>query len=173
MTIIERHFTFNYHTDPRLAVPSPAYLKMHALCCEVAMLSGAGEYLDRDQDELEGIRVLVKDGSSAPLLSIAKVGPLISKWSSSCSTCLFRPFFTAVQHFLRWLKSSNRLDTVQIWPTVNIMGGESTNKSQSQASQRVITSSFGSRPSRIPLSTLSNGIETGKGALLKCLTSRK
>jgi len=103
MTTVERHFTFNYHTDPRrLAVPSPAYLEMHALCCEVAMLSGAGEYLDRDQDEL---RVLVKDGSSAPLLSIAKVGPLISKWSSSCSICLFRLFFTAVQHFLRWFET--------------------------------------------------------------------
>jgi len=105
MTTMERHFTFNYHTDPRLAVPSPAYLEMHALCREVVMLSGAGEYLDRDQDELEGIRVLVKDGSSAPLLSIAKVGPLISKWYSSCSTCLFMLHFTAVQHFLRWFET--------------------------------------------------------------------
>ena len=37
-----------------LAVPSPDYLALHALCCEVTNLSGAGEYVDLVKDTLEG-----------------------------------------------------------------------------------------------------------------------
>lgn len=42
-------------TNRELQVPSPYYLELHALCCEVAELSGAGKYLDQVEDELEEI----------------------------------------------------------------------------------------------------------------------
>jgi len=58
-------------TDERLPVPSQHYLELHALCCEVTMLSGAGEYVDLVEDKLEGMEVLARDGSSAELLSFA------------------------------------------------------------------------------------------------------
>ena len=54
-----------------LAVPSPHYLALHALCCEVTNLSGAGEYVDLVQEKLEDMKVLAKDGSSADLFSFA------------------------------------------------------------------------------------------------------
>ena len=54
-----------------LAVPSPHCLELHALCCEVTKLSGAGEYVELVQDELEELKVLAGDGSSAELLSFA------------------------------------------------------------------------------------------------------
>ena len=52
-------------------MPSPHYLELHALCCEVANLSGAGEYVDLLQDELEELKVLATDDSSAELFSFA------------------------------------------------------------------------------------------------------
>ena len=56
---------------PNLPLPNPAYLRIHAACCRVAHLSGAGEYMDKDLEDLEDVRVLSKDGSSAHLLSFA------------------------------------------------------------------------------------------------------
>ena len=58
-------------TDTQLPVPSPYYLELHALCCEVTHLSGAGEFVDRVEHELKGMQVLANDGSSAELLSFA------------------------------------------------------------------------------------------------------
>lgn len=36
--------TFNAATESPL--PEPAFLALHALCCEVAWMSGAAEYMD-------------------------------------------------------------------------------------------------------------------------------
>ena len=57
--------------DPNLPLPNPTYLRIHAACCRIAHLSGAGEYMDKILDDLEDIRVLSKDGSSADILSFA------------------------------------------------------------------------------------------------------
>ena len=54
---------------PDLPLPNPAYLGIHAACCRVAHLSGAGEYMDKVSEDLEDILVLSEDGSSADLLS--------------------------------------------------------------------------------------------------------
>jgi len=56
---------------PDLPLPNPTYLRIHAACCRVAHLSGAGEYMDKILEDLEDIRVLSKDGSSAHILSFA------------------------------------------------------------------------------------------------------
>ena len=58
-------------TIPNLPLPSPEYLALHALCCEVTWMSGAGDLLDELQRDLEETRVLAKDGSTAHLLSTA------------------------------------------------------------------------------------------------------
>jgi len=52
-------------------LPNATYLRIHAACCRVAHLSGAGEYMDKTLEDLEDTRVLSKDGSSAHLLSFA------------------------------------------------------------------------------------------------------
>ena len=54
-----------------LPLPNPAYLRIHAACCRVAHLSGAGEYMEKVLEDLEDMRVLPQDGSSAYLLSYA------------------------------------------------------------------------------------------------------
>ncbi|KAH9167344.1 hypothetical protein EDB89DRAFT_1856482 [Lactarius sanguifluus] len=56
-------------TDSDLPLLDPAYLEIHAACCRVAHLSGAGEYMDEVLEDLEDTRVLSEDGSSAHLLS--------------------------------------------------------------------------------------------------------
>ena len=57
--------------SPGLPLPNPTYLRIHAACCRVAHLSGAGEYMDKILEDIEDIRVLSKDGSSAHILSFA------------------------------------------------------------------------------------------------------
>ncbi|KAH9175942.1 hypothetical protein EDB89DRAFT_1847074 [Lactarius sanguifluus] len=57
--------------DPRLPLPNPDYLEIHAACCRVAHLSGAGEYMDKVLEDLEDTRVLSEDGSTAHMLSFA------------------------------------------------------------------------------------------------------
>ena len=56
---------------PDLPLPNPAYLRIHAACCRVAHLSGAGEYMDKIREELEDTRVLSNDDPSAHILSFA------------------------------------------------------------------------------------------------------
>jgi len=58
-------------TDPRLSLPDPRYLRVHAACAKVANLSGAGECIDKIIRDLEDIRVLAADGSSADVLNYA------------------------------------------------------------------------------------------------------
>ncbi|KAH9175893.1 hypothetical protein EDB89DRAFT_2066097 [Lactarius sanguifluus] len=57
--------------DPRLPLPNPDYLEIHAACCRVAHLSGAGEYMDKVLEDLEDTHVLSEDGSTAHMLSFA------------------------------------------------------------------------------------------------------
>ncbi|KAH9000144.1 hypothetical protein EDB92DRAFT_1829591 [Lactarius akahatsu] len=57
--------------DERLPLPNPDYLEIHAACCRVAHLSGAGEYMDKVLEDLEDTRVLSEDGSTAHMLSFA------------------------------------------------------------------------------------------------------
>ncbi|TFK45233.1 hypothetical protein OE88DRAFT_1669531 [Heliocybe sulcata] len=40
-------------TDERLALPNPAFLHLHALCCKVARMSGAAEYYDQLDNDYE------------------------------------------------------------------------------------------------------------------------
>ena len=47
-------------TDPELPLPSPHLLALHIACAEVAQLSGASEFIDRD---METISVLAHDGT--------------------------------------------------------------------------------------------------------------
>lgn len=61
--------TFQTATD--LPLPNPDYLSIHAACCRVANLSGAAEHMDIVLEDLEDMRVLSKDGSSAHVLSFA------------------------------------------------------------------------------------------------------
>ncbi|KAA1470712.1 hypothetical protein DENSPDRAFT_774926 [Dentipellis sp. KUC8613] len=63
--------TIAFNTRTGLPPPSPAYLALHALCCEVSWLSGAEEYIENIQRRTDETRVLANDGSSATLLSNA------------------------------------------------------------------------------------------------------
>ena len=56
-------------TDPNLPLPNPEYFKLHAAVCRVAHLSGAAGYLDQEDRDVDRIRVLARDGSSANLLA--------------------------------------------------------------------------------------------------------
>jgi len=58
-------------TDPRLPLPDPRYLRVHAACARVAHLSGAGECIDRVIRDMQYTDVLAPDGSSAEVLDFA------------------------------------------------------------------------------------------------------
>jgi len=59
--------TFSSHTtDTRL--PDRRLLTLHAVCARVAHMSGAAEVIDELDRDVEEIRVLAFDGSSARLL---------------------------------------------------------------------------------------------------------
>jgi hypothetical protein len=60
-----------FQTKTQLALPNPDYLRIHAACCRIAHLSGAAEHMDKCLEDLESMRVLSKDGSSAHVLSFA------------------------------------------------------------------------------------------------------
>jgi len=63
--------TFTTPDPEKLPLPSPEYLGLHAACCRVANLSGAGEHIDRILREMEDIQVLSQDGTSAEVLQYA------------------------------------------------------------------------------------------------------
>ncbi|KAJ3774593.1 hypothetical protein FB446DRAFT_843871 [Lentinula raphanica] len=52
-------------------VPDPELLALHATCAKVAHFSGAGEYLDKLDNDEETIGVLASDGGSAEILNHA------------------------------------------------------------------------------------------------------
>lgn len=55
-------------TDPLIPLPDPTLLALHATCAKVAHLSGAGEYVDQVQRDLERSTVLAEDGGSSDVL---------------------------------------------------------------------------------------------------------
>ncbi|KAI0089731.1 hypothetical protein BDY19DRAFT_940543, partial [Irpex rosettiformis] len=61
--------TFTDHARPeykgQIPLPSKRYLRVHAACCGVAAMSGAGEYLDKVMRDQERIKVLSADGGSS------------------------------------------------------------------------------------------------------------
>jgi hypothetical protein len=58
-------------SDPHLPLPNPRYLELHAAAAKVAHLSGAADYIEKTLRDLETVRVLSEDGSSAELLKSA------------------------------------------------------------------------------------------------------
>ncbi|KAF9048385.1 hypothetical protein BDP27DRAFT_1243265, partial [Rhodocollybia butyracea] len=61
-------FTTFATLEPSLSLPDPALLALHATCAKVAHLSGAGEYIDRVQRDLQHLDVLAEDGGSSDIL---------------------------------------------------------------------------------------------------------
>ncbi|KAI6155897.1 hypothetical protein BKA82DRAFT_4083748 [Pisolithus tinctorius] len=57
-----------FSTTTRYPLPHPALLALHALCCEVAWMSGAAEYLMDIERRMDETRVLANDGSTADVL---------------------------------------------------------------------------------------------------------
>ena len=58
-------------TDPQnLPVPSASLLALHATCCKVSHLSGAGEYIKKIYRDSEDMDVLSSDGTSGDILNM-------------------------------------------------------------------------------------------------------
>ncbi|KAI0761945.1 hypothetical protein BD413DRAFT_485087, partial [Trametes elegans] len=49
----------------------PAYLRIHAACCRIARMSGAAEHLELVFRDIQVMKVLAHDGTSADVLSYA------------------------------------------------------------------------------------------------------
>ena len=59
-------------SDPaKLPVPSPKLIALHAVCAKVAHLSGAGEYIDKLDQDADDLDVLAGDGGSSDILTYA------------------------------------------------------------------------------------------------------
>lgn len=56
-------------SHPDIPSPDSRLLKLHAVYCRVAHLSGAGESIDKIHRDMKDTRVLAEDGSSIDLLS--------------------------------------------------------------------------------------------------------
>ncbi|KAF7296144.1 hypothetical protein MKEN_01429700 [Mycena kentingensis (nom. inval.)] len=71
---IQNRVTFKVHYEPQtqppleIQLPDPRLLALHAVCAEVAHMSGAAKVLDEFVREEEEIGVLAQDGGSAELL---------------------------------------------------------------------------------------------------------
>jgi hypothetical protein len=57
-----------FSTETEFPLPSPALLALHALCCEVAWMSGALDYLMDIERKIDQTSVLANDGSTADVL---------------------------------------------------------------------------------------------------------
>lgn len=68
--------TVHFSTTTGYPLPHPALLSLHALCCEVAWMSGAAEYIMDIERRMDQTRVLANDGSNADVLvkALALVG---------------------------------------------------------------------------------------------------
>ncbi|KAN0094628.1 hypothetical protein V8E55_002915 [Tylopilus felleus] len=67
---LPEHVTFSTATDVPLS--RHEYLALHALCCEVAWMSGAAEYIMDIERRIGDTKVLAKDGSTVDLLMAAR-----------------------------------------------------------------------------------------------------
>jgi len=59
---------------PTIPLPSRRYLELHAACCRIAHLSGAGQYIDKHLRDMESKQVLSGDGRDAELFHTALFG---------------------------------------------------------------------------------------------------
>ena len=66
---IPREVHFVAHSDSPL--PNPKYLRIHAHCCRIAHMSGAAVCLVILYRDMQELKVLAADGSSADVLDIA------------------------------------------------------------------------------------------------------
>ncbi|KAJ3795198.1 hypothetical protein GGU11DRAFT_793056 [Lentinula aff. detonsa] len=66
----EKPITFK-STDPRLPLPDPQALELHAAACKVAHLSGAAEQFEKYSRDFESTYVLAEDGGSSAVLEHA------------------------------------------------------------------------------------------------------
>ncbi|KAI6040720.1 hypothetical protein EDC04DRAFT_2893730 [Pisolithus marmoratus] len=55
-------------TATQYPLPHPAFLALHALCCEVSWMSGAAEYIVDVEGKMEQTNVLANEGSNADVL---------------------------------------------------------------------------------------------------------
>ncbi len=60
--------TFTSPDPDLLPVPSPELLELHAVCSKVAHMSGATDYLDEFDRDMDGLDVLAFDGTSSAVL---------------------------------------------------------------------------------------------------------
>ncbi|KAI6121069.1 hypothetical protein F5141DRAFT_495978 [Pisolithus sp. B1] len=60
--------TVTFSTTTEFPLPHPAYLALHALCCEVGWMSGAVEYILDIERRMDQTSVLANDGSTADVL---------------------------------------------------------------------------------------------------------
>jgi hypothetical protein len=63
--------TFTSSDPERLPLPSPKLLALHATCSKVARMSGAAEYLDKFDRDMDDLDVLAPDGTSSAVLNHA------------------------------------------------------------------------------------------------------
>jgi hypothetical protein len=75
---------------PLPELPSPDLIALHAACARVARMSGAAEYLDRFERDVEETTVLASDGSSAHLLH-----GLLNLVPAHVGELVFPPFVSA------------------------------------------------------------------------------
>ncbi|KAF8239177.1 hypothetical protein L208DRAFT_119564 [Tricholoma matsutake] len=68
---LPERITFTTPNHDTLPVPSPKLLALHAACAKVAHLSGAGEYIDKIDRDVEDLGVLSYDGASSSVLDHA------------------------------------------------------------------------------------------------------
>ena len=57
-----------FSTATEYPLPHPAFLALHALCCEVTWMSGAAEYIMDTEKRMDETSVLANDGSTADIL---------------------------------------------------------------------------------------------------------
>ncbi|KZV73561.1 hypothetical protein PENSPDRAFT_602621 [Peniophora sp. CONT] len=62
---------FRDHSGRDLPLPSPRLLTLHAVCARVAHMSGATEFFDEIDRDIEEMYVMAQDGSSARILDYA------------------------------------------------------------------------------------------------------
>ncbi|TDL22066.1 hypothetical protein BD410DRAFT_789150 [Rickenella mellea] len=72
------YVTFTTRDPAKLPVPSPTYLAIHATCAKVANLSGAADYIDKLDQDMEDIMTLDPDSASAETLEHALSQVLVS-----------------------------------------------------------------------------------------------
>jgi hypothetical protein len=54
-----------------LPLPDQRLIDLHAACCKVGLLSGAAEFFEKHDNDIEETKVLAEDGSATALLETA------------------------------------------------------------------------------------------------------